>query len=374
MSTLHLSREVKVYVQWDAQIWEIPVLDGFSFSQSTNTSEVTLKEMANSSNVSRRGRKIFNDSLSPAEWSFSTYARPYIDSTKHHAIEEVLWAMMVGAPVSAYDVSADWSTASGTAASLVTGTSDLQISFASSNVLTMPTAAIYFKLPGNDGSGSGDIWYKLDKAAINECGLEFAIDGITTINWSGMASTLAEVATANIPDVSTLEIASSKLELTSNFIRNRLTQLTLSSEDGLPLLAAPNGYSLVLTGGSVTISNNVEHVTPASLGIVNVPLDHTLGTRTVSGSFTCYLDNAGTASADLFEDLQSNSSNVANSFDLKFLVGGSSAPNMEVHCAKAMLEIPSHSVEDVISMEVNFHGMGTDIAATNEVTVKYIGA
>tara|TARA_R110002074_G_C12441521_1_gene657719 strand:- start:43 stop:1158 length:1116 start_codon:yes stop_codon:yes gene_type:complete len=371
MSTLHLSREVKVYVQWDAQIWEIPVLDGFSFSQSTNTSEVTLKEMANSSNVSRRGRKIFNDSLSPAEWSFSTYARPYKDSTKHHAVEEVLWAMMVGAPVSAYDDAADWSTASGTTASLVTGTSDLQISFASSNVLTMPTAAIYFKLPGNDGSGGGDIWYKLDKAAINECGLEFDIDGITTINWSGMASTLTECAA---PTVSTLEIAASKLQLTTNFIRNRLTQLTLSSADGAPLLAGSGYDSLVLTGGSITISNNVEHVTPASLGIVNVPLDHTLGTRTVSGSFTCYLDNSDTSSADLFEDLQNNTSNVSNSFDLKFLVGGSSAPNMEVHCAKAMLEIPSHSVEDVISMEVNFHGMGTDIAATNEVTVKYIGA
>jgi hypothetical protein len=372
MSTLHLSREVKVYVQWDAQFWEIPVLDGFSFSQSTNTSEVSLKEMANSTNVSRRGRKIFNDSLSPAEWSFSTYARPYIDSTKHHAVEEVLWAMMVGAPLAAF-ADPDWATVSSTPASLVTGTSDLQISFASSNVLTMPTAAIYFKLPGNNASAGGDIWYKLDKAAVNECGLEFDIDGITTINWSGMASTLAE---CTAPDVSTLEIPAAKLALTTNFIRNRLTQLTLSSEDGDGALigSSAGGYNLVLTGGNITISNNVEHVTPASLGIVNVPLDHTLGTRTVSGSFTCYLDNGGTSSADLFEDLQSESGNVANSFDLKFLVGGSTAPKMEVHCAKAMLEIPSHSVEDVISMEVAFHGMGTDIAATDEVTIKYIGA
>ena len=103
MSTLHLSREVKVYVQWDAQYWQIPVLDGFSFSQSTNTSEVALSEMATSANVSRRGRKMFNDSLSPAEWSFSTYARPYVDSAKTHAVEEILWAMMVAAPLTAYD-------------------------------------------------------------------------------------------------------------------------------------------------------------------------------------------------------------------------------------------------------------------------------
>ena len=39
-----------------------------------------------------------------------------------------------------------------------------------------------------------------------------------------------------------------------------------------------------------------------------------------------------------------------------------------------MLEIPTHSIEDVISMEVNFHGLGTDIADTDEVTIKYLGA
>ena len=68
---LYFSRDSKVYVRIPAtsgsetnQTWEIPVLDGFSFSQATNTSEVTLNEMA-SDNVgtSKRGRKMFNDSL-----------------------------------------------------------------------------------------------------------------------------------------------------------------------------------------------------------------------------------------------------------------------------------------------------------------------
>ena len=75
--SLHLSREVKVYVKFGTKYWEIPVLDGFSFSQATNTAEVTLKEMAGASNANRRARKLFTDSLAPAEWSFSTYARPF---------------------------------------------------------------------------------------------------------------------------------------------------------------------------------------------------------------------------------------------------------------------------------------------------------
>ena len=57
--------------------WEIPILDGYSFSQATNSSEITLNEAADASGNSRRGRQMFNDSLAPAEWSFSTYMRPF---------------------------------------------------------------------------------------------------------------------------------------------------------------------------------------------------------------------------------------------------------------------------------------------------------
>ena len=42
-------------------------------------------------------------------------------------------------------------------------------------------------------------------------------------------------------------------------------------------------------------------------------------------------------------------------------------------CAQAMLEIPTHSVEDVVSMEVNFHALPQDIADTDELTVLYKG-
>ena len=83
--TLFFSRDTKVYVaplnaagaEVAGAIWEIPVLDGFSFSQATNSSEITLNEMEASGGGSRRGRKMFNDSYAPAEWSFSTYTRPF---------------------------------------------------------------------------------------------------------------------------------------------------------------------------------------------------------------------------------------------------------------------------------------------------------
>ena len=79
----HFSRDTKVFMKFHASasgtddaLYEIPVLDGYSFSQATNSSEITLSEAADSSGNSKRGRAMFNDSFAPAEWSFSTYMRP----------------------------------------------------------------------------------------------------------------------------------------------------------------------------------------------------------------------------------------------------------------------------------------------------------
>ena len=68
--------------------------------------------MESTKGISRRGRRMFTDSLAPAEWSFSTYIRPFKSksspgtgiktadaATDVHSVEEVLWAAMAGADV-----------------------------------------------------------------------------------------------------------------------------------------------------------------------------------------------------------------------------------------------------------------------------------
>ena len=110
---LYFSRDSKCFMEFNNVVWEIPVLDGFSFSQANNTSEITLSEMESTGGLSRRGRRAFNDSLAAGEWSFSTYVRPFKsagaapgtgsadDDVFTHAVEEVLWGMMAGS--NAYD-------------------------------------------------------------------------------------------------------------------------------------------------------------------------------------------------------------------------------------------------------------------------------
>lgn len=373
VDTLYFSRDTKMYIKIGSAVWEIPVLDGFSFSQATNSTEVTLAEMEDSSGVSKRGRRMFNDSLSPVEWSCSTYVRPFKTAgsgagaandtaNSHHAVEEVLWALMVG----------DAAYASHDFTGFTRDTTDLDISFANSNKATLGTADIFFSL---DDAGSDPVVYKIASAVVNEASIDFDIDGLATINWSGFGSTLTE-------DSKPTKTVYEDISATDNFIRNRLTQLVITANDTTTFPGSSSGtYTLTLTGGSITISNNITYITPETLGAVNTPVGHVTGARSVTGSFNCYLGldsgtNTGT-STDFYNDMTSAAARalITNSFQTTFKIGGASAtPRMEFAMGTAHFEIPSHGIEDVISLETSFHGLPSTIASTNEATIKYVGA
>lgn len=372
--SLHLVREVKAYAKLGTNYWEIPVLDGLSFSQATNITEVSVAEMSDATGASRRGRLGFNDSLNAAEWSFSTYAQPFKSSSSsnsgHHAAEEILWAMMAGATAANYTPDTEPNLAGTWGDVISVSSTNAVVDFLSSDKLEFADASIYFQFPGN-GASAADVWYEISGAVVNEASVDFDLDGVTTINWSGFGDLISEVSA---PVVTNAVVEG--LDQTGTFIRNRLTQLTLAPTD--TSINSGSAYFLTLTGGNVTITNNIEFITPSSLNVVNRPLGSVNGTRTVTGNFTCYLDKeSGTnadASAELFKDLIAASTLVQNEFDLTFQVGGTTAtPRVEFNCPRAMLEIPAHSIDDVVSVEVNFHGLPSGIGTADELTVTYVG-
>lgn len=357
MSNLHFSRNTKVFVKQGAHVWEIPVLDGFSFSQATNASEITLNEMADSSGNSRRARQMFNDSFAPAEWSFSSYARPNNGSV----VEEALWANFVAA--NSYSGSA-WT--AGVTVSSATTTFDLD----DSNKTVLGTFDLFFVMGAcghadNDfTAGAGLTIYKIADCVANEAGIDFDIDGIAAINWSGFGKVITEEATFD----ASAAIARS-IDSTSNFIRNRLTSLSVENN-----ASGGTTYGLTLTGGNITFTNNISFLTPETLCTINQPLGHVTGTRSISGNFTCYLNTADDSSAELFEDLMEDQTTVTNSHTLTFNIGGGSAPNLVVAMPTAHLEVPTHSIEDVISLETNFHALPSTIDGTDEATIAYTGS
>lgn len=369
--TFYFSRDTKVHLT-DSQsaVYNIPVLDGFSFSQATNTTEVTLNEMATAAGVSRRARQMFTDSYAPAEWSFSTYIRPFTSggagsggehaAAYSHIVEEALWNALAGSAAVGQS-GAGFSSADANGADLV---------FTNSNKTTLDTFTLTFEM----GSGkTSPTIYQIADCVVNEVSIDFDIDGIATANWSGFGQIITEAS--SMPTATIYE--GTAAADTNNFIRNRLTDLTVTATaDG----DIQTSYDLTLTGGNITIGNNITFLTPETLGIVNQPLGHVTGTRNVSGNFTCYLNtpSSGASSADLFEDIIESTSVITNDFNLVFVVGGTvshtaGGPSFKVTLPTCHLEVPTHSIDDIVSLETTFHALPTSVDGTDEATIEFKG-
>jgi hypothetical protein len=441
---LQFTRNAKVYIELtdgasspsSVQAWELSVLDGFSFSQSINSSEITINEAGS---TSRRARLLFNDSLAPVEWSLSTYARPFVSGATVRAPEEALMAMFLGAdtytagvfsrngfaPGPAINVqttalqangpeyqitdvgtSVNWTEIGAELGNLnekfyyngtaVTGTGGTATETKNINTLVLDAGVSgagqeiqgnenIFNMSKSNVSSLSDSWniyfgfedgtniqyYRLDSSVVNSMSVDFDIDGIATISWSGFARALADAGTSK-PAVLNTPI-SGGLTTTTNFIRNRVSTVSLKRTDVSP----DDTYNLVLTGGNFTIENNINYLTPEELGVVNGPLANITGARSVSGSMTCYLDNdqAASKSGELFADLVSDTATIRNVFDLGLNIGGVAAgtPRLVFDLPTAHVEIPTINVEDLLTLEVNFHGQvkAGDVDNTNEARIIY---
>ena len=139
-----------------------------------------------------------------------------------------------------------------------------------------------------------------------------------------------------------------------------------------------SNYSVPLTGGNLTISNNVSYLTPAILGTVNQPATYFAGTRAISGSLTAYL-RTGTGTGSLMSALlATKETEVAPAYDITIKIGGATAPYVEFNIPAGVLQIPTIATEQVVSTTINFTAAGStdgsfDIAKANELNIKYYG-
>lgn len=453
---LQFTRNANVYVQLvqsdgttNVQAWKLAVLDGFSFSQAINSSEITINEAGS---TSRRARLLFNDSLAPVEWSMSTYARPFSSNSEAHSPEEALWAMLLGAD--GYTTGTRVFDGNSQNITTYTDTTNTSWNFNGSNVSSFSDNwNIYFSF---EEAGNTQV-YKCESAVVNSVTMDFDIDGIATLQWSGFAKNLVDVGTSVPTDLTsggTPAVIADGLTDTTNFIRNRISTVDLVRTDTLigspddnivtgvtvdgvnasaqPVLnvtgdisqlkvgdtisvagvvtsnqtvdsilgqaitlsanldgasvggeavvvtsAVSDRYALVLTGGSFTVENNISYLTPEELGLVNAPLANITGARSISGTLTCYLDNdeANSKSGELFSDLVSDTTTVRNVFDMSVNVGGETAstPRVAFDLPTAHLEIPVVNVEDLLTLEVTFHGQVSsgNVDNTDEATIIY---
>jgi hypothetical protein len=344
----------------EANTFEIPVLDGFSFSQATGTQNVTLNEAGASP---KRGQSIFNTSIEPVDWSFTTYIRPRIDDLTtdlHGMTEKILWNALVSG------VKTDNVGTGGITSTAASCTVDFEES--NKNQLLKLTGWFVF----SDSSTN----YRLKNMCVNSASMDFDVDGIAQITWSGYAEAIDAVAAGATP--TTGDDATDGYALapsTADFILNRLSTVTLTSS----ISGSSKAYTFALTGGNVTIDNGISYVTPESLGRINVPIGHQTGTRAVSGNFTAYLDTAALSTKVMYDDIladinAADPDTITNVFAIALSIGGASAPKVLFNMPKAHLELPSLDTADVMGVTINWTALEDGFGTGNdEATVVYTG-
>ena len=398
-----------------ANTFRIGVLDGYSFSQGSDSTDVTISEAGAAPN---RGSKTFNDSLPPAEWSFGTYVRPFVHGANsyrtandHDCVENILWAALSGTALP--------DDAAATGRGVVVGTTAQNGSicnFEKSDVHELMKLQLFFCLENTT--------YRLNDAQINSAEIDFSIDGIAQVTWSGNATTIDQVEqpledpsryiiqgtsaqTPAVREAATLGTGIGKTDTyietynyvdttgpsDADYLRNKLSTLYLDTDlqgGGASTQGLDNRtYDINITGGSLSIANNVTYVTPETIGIVDKPIGSFTGARVIGGSLTMYLDTKDDGSNRLMTDLANATDLVSNVFDMRLFMGVSgtvgsdgdvsgsddfAGPGVEFNMPRAHIQVPVIEVGDLISVSLDFSAHGTNLLTGDELQVKYLGS
>lgn len=434
---------------------ELAIMNGFSFSQSTNSQTITVNEAGS---TPTRGQRAFNSALNPVEFSFSTYIRPRGADATIDMDEKVLWNSLLS-DGSVNLVPSGVSQANSFSVSALTisrtgSTNVITFTWASIDISTVPkftTADIGTKVnvggiinnsglgfngsgtivsitgtpttctgmvvamdiapvgTGNPSTTTGTVYfskssaalrnpassnepahvainvglsnknqlqsfgliviidqstYIIDNCALSDADIDFGLDGIANIKWSGKGASLRTLSTAGGTAgtfsgslIGTYTPAAGPAISAGNFITRKLSTASLSSTfRGLGTGA--KAYNVALTGGTVKISNNINFVTPESLGVVNVPIGYYTGTRAISGNITAYLKTgASNTTAALLSDLLAATPETR--YYLELQMGGiNNSVKVELEFPAVTLHIPTIEVQDVVSTNISFVAQG----------------
>jgi len=222
--------------------------------------------------------------------------------------------------------------------------------------------------------------YVVDNCALNQATIDFGLDAISMIAWTGNGTQVRQLSTLTAASQIT---ASTQYSTSANYITNKLSTVTLTSKIGGNDGTAGTSYVVPITGGSLTINNNNGYITPSNLGTVNVPIGYYTGNKAISGTLNAYLrTGTATESGALLNAVLAAGSETKYAMQIE--VGGSSnAIRVEFEMPGVTLQVPTVDVQDIVSTTINFSAQGTDtvlssqtydITANNELLLRYYSA
>lgn len=245
------------------------------------------------------------------------------------------------------------------------------------------------------------ITYAIDNCVMDQATIDFGLDGIAMVQWTGKGSALRQTeftvtysgdtnpvitGIAGTATTAAGTIAGKLAIADTKFITNKLSTVALVSKlygnDG----TAGTAYTMALTGGSLTIANNVNFITPANIGILNKAFGYYTGTRSITGSLNAYLKTGTANSGDLLKTLlaATGAAAVEPKYSLTLSIGGAINPvRVDCYMPGCSLQIPTVDAQAVLSTVINFTAQGIDdiksaqgydIELPNELRIRYFAA
>lgn len=373
MANVQLLRDARVWVSTaidpldiaKANTKEILIQDDFSYSQSTTSSDVTLDEAGPTPS---RGSKRFNDSIDPVEWSFSTYLRALSDgdttTPEVTTPDAILWQALGSNkpfdPKNATD-------------GVVSAPTEMVVDFLGNQAHELLPVVIYVL--------AGGIWYKINGGQVGQAEISLDISGIGMVAWSGNGTTL-ETLDAQPFDPNSADYKFSDADhAAATYIKNKLTVLKIKDNKD------SQEYNVPITGGSITINNNITYLTPSTLSRVDTAIGSFTGSMEVTGSLTAYLrfgDSTGDKYiGDIIKKMQVDRS-TTNSFTIAICMGGIvdklkvdntntgialKDPGVVIVLKSAHLGIPSVESAEVMGSTIEFKAVPSDFSISDEIMI-----
>lgn len=399
MSTVDLASGAAVADMKPANTWQVEILAGYAMSQATTTQDITSLE---SGLAPDRSQQRFNTALNPVDWNFQAYLKPtgIVNTSGATGVHETgnsmpvadwfLWQGMLSNTswASGSQIRSAWQT--GGKFELAERAAASNVFAHSSNFAVATEYHLYFKLD--------NVIYQVSNATINQGTIDAAIDSIATTTWTGFGTNLVELrdnardnaisvfggvlnsgssATAN-SNAYAMTASSSYHPWNSynvagsissaSFIKNRLS--TIEIQHAPSDVGAGVTFTFPVTALSFDYNNNITYLTPEELATLNSPVGQFVGTRAISGTLSAYL-RAGSSDTAQFlkqvvEDSRTASSATSNA---NLRIGGSTAPFFAIDMPAVQFDLPTHSIDDVIGVSVNFLAQETSAGTGDEITL-----
>jgi hypothetical protein len=227
-----------------------------------------------------------------------------------------------------------------------------------------------------------NVVYQVKNASVNEASIDAAIDGIAMTSWSGFGTNFVELTSTSRDHLISVSggilndgtVISGNASVDANtaastyhawgrynvagtttsaaFIKNRLSSIEVTHT---PLGAAEDVYTLAVTGLGFTYSNALTFLTPEELAALNSPIGQFTGAKTITGNFTAYLRAGDNDTAQFLRNIVNDTrTQIAQSSSANLKIGGSTAPFVAVNMPAVQFNFPTHSVEDILGISVEF--------------------